>query len=151
MDGSWTGSIGRLPRDVLFFLNNIEKLILERTSSPPHFSFSTATLEPCKPAPCLPLSQGCGKGSLSTSTGLNSPESPSTSAETSTAGPLLGAPGLTTRSKDATNGAPGLTTRSKAALNGATGLTTRSKDATNGVPGLTISSKDATRGSWPYY
>ena len=112
MDGSWTGSIGRLPRDVLFFLNNIEKLILERTSSPPHFSFSTATLEPCKPAPCLPLSQGCGKGSLSTSTGLNSPESPSTSAETSTAGPLLGAPGLTTRSKDATNGAPGLT-RSK--------------------------------------
>ena len=51
-----------------------------------------------------------------------------------------GAPGLTTRSNDATNGAPGLTTRS----NGAPGLTTRSKDATNGVPGLTISSKDAT-------
>ena len=50
---------------------------------------------------------------------------------------LLGAPGLTTRSKDATNGAPG--------------LTTRSKDATNGAPGLTTRSKDATRGSWPYY
>ena len=36
-------------------------------------------------------------------------------------------------------------------LLGAPGLATRSKDATNGVPGLTISSKDATRGSWPYY
>ena len=37
---------------------------------------------------------------------------------------LLEAPGLTTRSKDATIGAPGLTTRSKDATIGAPGLTT---------------------------
>ena len=48
---------------------------------------------------------------------------------------LLGAPGLTTRSKDATRGS--------ALLLGARMLL--------GAPGLTTRSKDATRGSWPYY
>ena len=36
-------------------------------------------------------------------------------------------------------------------LLGAPGFTTRSKDATRGAPGLTTRSKGATRGSWPYY
>ena len=49
---------------------------------------------------------------------------------------LLGAPGIATRSKNATNGAPGRTTRSKKLL---------------GAPGIATRSKDATRGSWPYY
>ena len=50
-------------------------------------------------------------------------------------GAILGAPGLTTRSKDAT--------RVLALLLGARTLL--------GAPGLTTRSKDATRGSWPYY
>ena len=48
---------------------------------------------------------------------------------------LLGAPGHTTRSKDATR-APGHTTRSKGLLAVLLGATR---------------SKDATRGSWPFY
>ena len=47
------------------------------------------------------------------------------------------APGLTTRSKDATFGAPGLTTRTFGLLLLGARITTRNKDA--------------TRGSWPYY
>ena len=35
-------------------------------------------------------------------------------------------------------------------LLGAPGLTTRNKDATRGS-GLATGNKDATRGSWPYY
>ena len=88
--------------------------------------------------------------------------------------PIPRAPGLTTKSKNATEGllasllgarmllgAPGLPTRSKNAtegllasllgarmLLGAPGLTTRSKNATAGIA---TRGKDATRGSWPYY
>ena len=50
---------------------------------------------------------------------------------------LLGAPGLTTRSKDATRGLLALLLGARTLL-GAPGLTTRSKDA-------------AKKGSWPYY
>ena len=61
---------------------------------------------------------------------------------------LLGAPGIATRSKDATIGAPGIATRSKDATIGAPGIATRSKDATIGAPGIATRSKDATRCSW---
>ena len=46
-------------------------------------------------------------------------------------------------------GAPGLTTRSKKLLR-AKGIATRSKKLL-GAPGIATRSKDATRGSWPYY
>ena len=49
---------------------------------------------------------------------------------------LRRAPGLTTRSKDATRGLLALLLGARTLL---------------GAPGLTTTSKDATRGSWPYY
>ena len=61
---------------------------------------------------------------------------------------LLGAPGLTTRSKKLL-GAPGPTTRNKKLL-GAPGPTTRNKKLL-GAPGIATGSKDATRVSWHRY
>ena len=52
---------------------------------------------------------------------------------------LRRAPGLTTRSKDATRGLLALL------------LGARRGSWLLGAPGLTTRSKDATRGSWPYY
>ena len=49
---------------------------------------------------------------------------------------VLGAPGLTTRSKDATRGSWPYYSEQRTLL---------------GAPGRTTRSKDATRGSWPYY
>ena len=48
---------------------------------------------------------------------------------------LLGAPGRTTRSKDATRGSWPLLLGARMLLLGAPGRTTRSKDATKGPPG----------------
>ena len=61
---------------------------------------------------------------------------------------VVGAPGIATRSK-------GIATSNKKLL-GAPRLTTRSKDATSnkkllGAPGLTTRSKEVTRGSWHRY
>ena len=61
---------------------------------------------------------------------------------------LLGAPGLTARSKDATRGVVALLLGARMLL-GLLALLLGARMLL-GAPGLTARSKDATRGSWPY-
>ena len=62
---------------------------------------------------------------------------------------LLGAPGIATRSKDATRGSLALLLGARTLL-GAPGIAARNENATR-APGIATRSKDATRGSWHCY
>ena len=62
---------------------------------------------------------------------------------------LLGDPGLTARSKKLRTGAPGIATRSKDATMWLLALLLGARSY-EGAPGIATRRKDATRGSWPY-